>query len=172
MVIDDFNRTIDIWIEDLKQYDFTRLCAKPSPDSWSLGQMYNHLIADTKFYIQQMKICLSNNDHAAEEASVNAKIMFLNNDFPDVSLEGSPDNINIPQPDNKQELINDLINLKEEMNDVAALLSKSPFVGKTKHPGLNYFNASEWLQFADMHFRHHARQKKRIENFLNFPGSD
>ena len=34
-----------------------------------------------------------------------------------------------------------------------ALLQKR--IGKTKHPGLNYFTAKEWLQFAEMHLRHH-----------------
>jgi hypothetical protein len=43
---------------------------------------------------------------------------------------------------------------------------KSPFHGKTKHPGLGFFNANEWLQFAEMHLRHHLKQKERIEEFL------
>ena len=45
-------------------------------------------------------------------------------------------------------------------------ISNSMFKGKTKHPGLNYFNANEWLQFAEMHFRHHLRQNNRIKTFL------
>ncbi len=53
MLIDDFNHTIDIWIKELKQYDFIQLCAKPSPKSWSLGQVYMHLIEDTNYYIEQ-----------------------------------------------------------------------------------------------------------------------
>jgi hypothetical protein len=52
------------------------------------------------------------------------------------------------------------------MNTVATLISESQFNGKTKHPGLGYFSAKEWLQFANMHFRHHLRQKKRIDVFL------
>lgn len=166
MLIEDFNHTIDIWIKELEQYDFTRLCAKPSPNSWSLGQVYMHLIDDTNYYIDQIKICVSNNDNVIEEASPDAKTMFLNNNFPDEAIEGSPANSYIPQPDNKDQLMSGLINLKEEINKVAILISKSPFKGKTKHPGLNYFNADEWLRFAEMHFRHHLRQKKRIDEFL------
>lgn len=60
----------------------------------------------------------------------------------------------------------DLTNLKDEINKVEILISKSSFKGKTKHPGLGYFNASEWLRFAEMHFRHHLKQKKRIDDFL------
>jgi len=76
------------------------------------------------------------------------------------------DNAYLPQPNSKVQLLRDLIHIKEEMNQLAILIAETPFMGKTKHPGLNYFSANEWLQFADMHFRHHLRQKKRIDDFL------
>ena len=92
--------------------------------------------------------------------------MLLNNDFPDEMLEG-PRNAYMPQPESKEQLMTDLLNLKTKMNNAATLISESPFHGKTRHPGiLNYFSANEWLQFADMHLRHHLRQKKRIDDFL------
>ncbi|WP_018617156.1 DinB family protein [Segetibacter koreensis] len=166
MLIEDFNRTIDVWITELEQYDFNSLCAKPSSDSWSLGQVYMHLIDETNFYIEQMKTCLGTNDNAAEEASTEAKSMFFNNNFPDEIIEGPPSNLYTPQPDNKEKLRSCLINLKNEIKVVEILMSTSSYKGKTKHPGLNYFSADEWLQFAEMHFRHHLRQKKRIDNFL------
>ena len=166
MLIKDFNHTIDTWIKEIEQYDFTQLCAKPSANSWSLGQVCMHLIENTDYYIEQIKICVSNDDYAMEEASPDGKRMLLNNAFPDEILEGPPSNLDTPQPDSKEELMRCLMKLKEDIQNVEVLISKSPFKGKTKHPGLNYFNANEWLQFADMHFRHHFRQKKRIETFL------
>jgi hypothetical protein len=166
MPIKDFNHTFDIWIKELEQHDFVQLRAKPSSNIWSLGQVYMHLIEATKYYIEQIRICISNNDYATQEASSDAKTMFLNNAFPDEALEGSPANAYVPQPDNKEQLMNGLINLKSEVNEVAVMISESPFNGKTKHPGLNYFSANEWLQFAAMHFRHHLRQKKRMDDFL------
>jgi len=166
VLIEDLNHTIDIWIKELEQYDFTRLCAKPSPNGWSLGQVYTHLIDQAKYYIEQIKICVSTNDNALEEASPGAKKMFLNNEFPDEIIEGPLTNSHIPQPGSKEQLMSDLMNLKDEINNVEILISKSPFKGKTKHPGLKYFSANEWFQFAEMHFRHHLRQKKRIDDFL------
>lgn len=166
MLIEDFNHTIDIWIKELEPYDFIQLYTKPSPKSWSLGQVYMHLIDETNYYIEQIKICVSTNDNVIEEASPDAKTMFLNNDFPDEVIEGAPTNLYIPQPQNKEQLMTCLMKLKDEMNNVQILISKSLFKGKTKHPGLNYFNASEWFQFGEMHFRHHLRQKKRIDDFL------
>ena len=146
------------------------MCAKPSPSSWSLGQLYIHLTEDTNYYIEQIKICVNNNDNANEEAFPFAKKMFLNNGFPDEVIEGAPANSLIPQPGSTEELVNGLMALKYEMNNTAILISNSSFKGKTKHPGLNYFNAAEWLQFAEMHFRHHLMQKKRIDDFLKTKG--
>ena len=167
MRIDDFNYTIDTWINALDQYSFARLCAKPAPGSWSLGQVMMHLAEDTNYYIEQIRICVSTNDNAGEEASPEAKAMFLNNDFPDAILEGAPSNAYISQPDNKEDLKSLLTHIKGEMNRLAILISASSYKGKTKHPGLHYFNAGEWLQFAGMHLRHHLRQKKRLDDFLS-----
>jgi len=166
MTIENFNRTIDHWITELEKYDYLQLCSKPPPTKWSMGQMYAHLIGDALFYIGQIKVCVTNNDHIEEQPSAAAQTMFSNNAFPDEMIEGSPDNAFIAQPESKEQLMADLVNLKSEMNKAALLISESPFIGKTKHPGLNYFSARQWLQFADMHFRHHLRQKKRIDAFL------
>jgi DinB superfamily len=166
MLLDDFNHIIDYWIAQLDQYSFEQLCSKPAPGKWSLGQLYLHLLADTNYYIGQMEGCVLSNDHAGEEASPDGREMLLNNDFPDEVLEGSPNNSLIPQPGSRDQLRNEMIKLRDDMNDMADRLGKTPFRGKTKHPGLNYFSAVEWLQLAEMHFRHHLRQKKRIDEFL------
>jgi DinB superfamily len=166
MPIEILNRTLDFFVNELSKYTFPQLLAKPSPDHWSLGQMYTHLIDDAGFYVEQIKICAETNDHADEEMSANAKEMFRNNAFPDEKIEGSPSNAFIPQPKSKEKLMIALLHLKKELNDAAVLISATPVKGKSKHPGLNYFSAEEWLQFADMHFRHHLRQKKRLDDFL------
>src|ERR1700693_6413161 len=166
MLIDDFNHTIDTWIKELDHYQLTELCTKPSPGSWSLGQVYFHLIKNTRYYIEQIKICLSANDNIDKEESPEAIVMFRNNEFPDAILEGPDNNVVIPQPQSKEELKNALLHLKDEMNNAHILVSNNLYQSKTNHPGLGFFSANDWLQFAEMHFRHHLRQKKRIDDFL------
>ncbi|MEO6454041.1 MAG: DinB family protein, partial [Ginsengibacter sp.] len=119
-------------------------------------------------YFEQIKICLFTNDNVSEQVSPAAKTMFLNNSFPDELIEGAPANLHKPQPGNKKKLMGCLMKLKDEINNIELLISKTTFKGKTKHPGLNYFNAKEWFQFAEMHFRHHLRQKKRIDDFFKY----
>ena len=167
MDFDAFNYTLHSWIEEVERSNFARLCAKPSPAGWSLGQVSMHLIEATTFYLEQAEICLSSDNNGFEQMSPEAEVMFSNNAFPDELIEGPPSNADTQQPQSKEALINDLLALKEKVNRVATLISVSDSNGKTKHPGLKYFNAVQWFQFAEMHFRHHLKQKERIEALLN-----
>jgi hypothetical protein len=166
MLSDDFNQALDLWITALDNYNITELTKKPSINNWSIGQVYMHLIENTTYYIEQIKICLSNSDNEFREASPVANAIFFSNDLPDTLIEGPPSNNNTPQPKCKEDLLNSLYYLRNEMNSLYPLISQSRFTGKTKHPGLLYFNAAEWFQFAEMHLRHHLRQKKRLDEFL------
>jgi len=166
MVIEDFNQVLDSYVKELERYTFIQICTKPFPTSWSLGQVSMHLLEATHYYLDQARRCASSDDQAHEEMSPEAKIMFQNNAFPDEVMKGPPSNAATPQPTSKEKLLSDLLKLKEEMNQVTRLISSSSCKGKTKHPGLNYFNANEWLQFAQMHFCHHEKQKERIDVFL------
>src|SRR5882724_1869105 len=112
----DFNRLIDYWIEDLSQKTFAQICAKPSPTGWSLGQVGMHLMEATRHFLDEVKICLSTNDHINEEMSANAKMMFRNNAFPDELIEGPDSNADTPQPESKEMLIENLNNLRSEIN--------------------------------------------------------
>jgi len=165
--IQALNKSVDNWLKDLKTYRFDQLLIKPSTETWSLGQVYMHLIESTHYFILQAKLCATNDDHRNEETSTKARSMILNNEFPNLRLDGPPTNAFTKQPESKGKIAQDLLALKEEIELAGTFISKSNFQGKTKHPGLSYFNAYEWLLFSEMHFRHHLRQKKRIDDFLN-----
>jgi len=161
---DSFIKTIDFWLDELDRYDFAQVLRQPQPDKWSMGQVYMHLISATGFFLSQVQTCLQTDDNAQEEMTSQAKAMFGNDQFPDKMLEGPPSNAATPQPVSKQEIIAGFEELKTKIN--ALNKSERPNNGKTKHPGHQYFNADEWLQYAHMHFRHHERQKGRIQVFL------
>lgn len=167
MLLRDFNSTIDTWIDALHNYSFTKLCIKPTPSSWSLGQLYLHLIDDTGYYIEQIKPCLSTNDNAVEDIKPNGKALLQANTFPDILIEGHPNNAFIPQPESKEQLVQSLQNIKDEMNNTWLMINQTTFNGKSKHDGFGYLTAAEWFQLAEMHFRHHLRQKKRLDDFLS-----
>lgn len=167
MIIDEVNRSIDYWIDALNDYSFEQLCLKPSHDSWSMGQMYQHLLNDTSFYLDQAELALADHDNFEKTVTVDGKKMFAENSFPDTRLEGHPSNATISQPVSKAYLLDAMKELKIKLNAMASGIAASPGRGKSKHPGLGYFSAEEWLQFAGMHLRHHKRQKSRIDEFIS-----
>lgn len=166
MTSEDIKNTTDIWIKDIEQFSYEQICTKPSPNSWSLGQVCIHLIDSTNSFLEQISICLSNNENATEEMTENAKTMFFNNEFPNDLIEGPSSNNITCHPNSKEEILSSLAKIKVTVSYYDTQILNSKFNGKTKHPGLNYFNAIEWLQFIEMHFRHHLRQRNRIKTFL------
>lgn len=167
MSVTDFHKTIDIWIEGLNAYDLEALTIQPGPGRWSLGQVCMHILDEADFQLGQVSICISSDDHAGGEPTVEAREMFANKGFPDLLIEGPPSNAWVRQPESKDLLLDRLIALKQRISELDKLISTSTFNGKALHPGLHYLGAREWLQFSEMHFRHHLRQKARLDAFLN-----
>jgi hypothetical protein len=161
-----FNETLQQWIGWLDNYSFATLLRKPRPGAWSLGQMYMHLLVSTEHFIDQAKIAAVTDMNGDKLMHENALRMFDNNSLPPRILEGPDNDSNTPQPGNKEEIAVRLARIRGDINGetVAAALSGSG--GKTPHPGLLYFSGPEWLQFAEMHLRHHFLQWQRIEQQL------
>jgi len=168
-LLKQFNATIQQWIDQLDNYSIEMLCQRPQADAWSLGQVYIHIIEDTTFYLEQMKAALASENRNAERSMRSqARTMFDNNEFPDMALENPFNDINLRPPQSKDELLQGLTTIKDEVNLLFRHVDLSTAKGKTEHPGFAFFNAFEWLQFAEMHMRHHLRQKRRIDERL-FP---
>lgn len=168
ILVNAFNETIQIWIDFLDDYTLETLCQKPDDNSWSLGQVYTHLIDDTAWFAEQMTAAMQTNADSEKEMHDSARIMLKNNAFPDIMIQGPATNIYIEQPESKDEVRERLLAIKTEINNLYASFNPAKAIGKTRHPGLLYFNTLDWLQFAEMHLRHHFKQKKRIDEKLSF----
>lgn len=161
-----FNETVGKWTAWLDDYTLEMLCREPQPGLWSLGQLYVHIIDDTGYFIEQIKAALLTDADSEKEMHEDARAIFGNNGFPDALLTGPSTGVSIRQPQSKDELLQSLTFIKEEVNRLYAAYDFSVSKGKTSHPGFHFFSASEWLKFAEMHMRHHFRQKKRIDDKL------
>ena len=161
-----FDATIRQWIEILSGYTLEMLCRLPADGSWSLGQVYIHIIDDTEWFAGQMKEALQSRVDADKTMHPHARAMFERDGFPDIQIEGPATNKYIPQPDSKEELARRLAAIRGEVDGLFRDFDPAVSTGKTQHPGLLFFNALEWLQFAEMHMRHHLRQKRRIDAAL------
>ncbi len=167
MDVTKLNHTIDTWIDALQDCDPAYLLEKPDGESWSLGQVFMHLLNETGYYIEQMEHCLENDGNESGQMDERAKLMFANNELPDKKIKGDPESTDkITQPESKTGLLQQMLELKIQLISLCKRINDGKSAGKAKHPGLGYFDAEEWLRFADMHLRHHLRQKKRIEEAL------
>ncbi len=169
MHIDNLNNTFTIWITALQDYDFDTLLAKPDSENWSLGQVFMHLINETNFYIEQIDYCLFHRENFSEQMVENAARIFANNEFPDERIRNTEQSSQtIPNPKSKSDLFEQMLHIKNSLNLQWNTINNNISTGKTQHPGLGYFNAQEWFHFAELHLRHHLRQKQRIEQAIQY----
>ena len=162
------NSTLEQWIELLNGYSLNTLRKKPSDESWSLGQVAMHIDTETNLYIAEIETCLNSGENCTELMTNDAKKMFEHNSFPNIKIRRDDTlSQHYPQPESKDDLHRRMIQLKERLNGLIVRTKTSNSKGKTRHPGLGYFNAEQWLQFAEMHMRHHLKQKDRIITELN-----
>ncbi len=93
--------------------------------------------------------------------------MFQTHSFPDRTIKGDPFvSENVKQPTDCKTLYNEFRRLKEDANTIWLKIETSRVYGKSQHPGIQFLNPKEWLQYAEMHMRHHLKQKSRIDTFL------
>jgi hypothetical protein len=125
-----------------------------------------HLIDSTGFFVEQMREAMATDADRDKDMHDNAQGYFRQNAFPDLQLNGPDTGKPIRQPDNIEELQQCLTFIGDEVQELVGNFETSNAGGKTRHPGLLYFTALEWLQYAEMHLRHHLRQKARIDDAL------
>lgn len=165
--LEQFNQTIDTWISILNEYPFEMLIKQPIPNSWTLGQVFVHIIEDTSYHVQQMRTATLTEADGEKDMHDDAKWMFQHNMFPEIQIEGASTVDNVPQPISKETLLRQLTSIRNEVNDLYRAVDFQTLKGKSEHPGLWYFSALDWLRFTEMHMRHHFRQKMRITAALN-----
>ena len=157
---------IDEYIRDLDQYSYEQLIMKPSPNEWSLGQVYIHLWMSAKgFFFKKAEQCLTK-EGAEQGKSKNWKgvLVFLMGKMPTVKVK-MPTKVAVEpnQPESKEQLIKKLNEIKEMSASYISRIQDSDPSFKAKHPIFSYLNTAEWISLCNMHFRHHEAQKKRIK---------
>ncbi len=165
--IEKFNDTLAIWITGLHSFTLEQLLVKPDDKSWSLGQLYEHLIEETNWYNGQIGISLYDVENSNVPTTGIAQKLLKNESFPNKRILGDPlISENIKQPIGTDQLKSDLAKLGDRTNEIWDTMTKAIFYGKSEHPGMGYLNCFQWLQYSEMHLRHHLEQKNRIEIFL------
>ncbi|CAM5797768.1 DinB family protein [Brevibacillus borstelensis] len=175
----------ELYVRELDRYDMEQLTRKPSEDEWSLGQMYMHLIraalfmqlrhVDT-FKAQSEQIEAANGEAGSEslsggdtpgEKTEAGQAVFAQGSLPPVRIRvpASPE-YTPPQPESKEQLAEGLRQVFSKMRELEPVLADISPVFTAPHPAFGHLNATEWFAIVEMHYRHHLRQKERLDALL------
>lgn len=163
-------KTLNEWESFLTKYTIEELQIQPSEDTWSLGQVYSHLLDGILSYFDFMiKRCVSSDKNHGERKLEAGLWVFQNDSFPDIKVKNGIKGYVPDQPNSKKEILNKIEMVIKWVNETAEYLSKNEddaSKGKSLHKRFGYLTALEWYALGEMHFRHHLRQKQRIDQFL------
>ena len=157
---------IDDYIRDLDHYSFEQLLMKPSPNEWSIGQVYIHVWMSAKnFFFKKAEQCLTR-EGAEQGKRKNWKgmLVFMLGKMPAVRVK-MPEKVAVEpkQPESKEQLISKLNDIKQLSSLYISRIPEADPTYRAKHPIFSYLNTAEWIALCNMHFRHHEAQKQRIK---------
>jgi hypothetical protein len=157
-----------MWESELETYSDEQFKKKPSSEGWSIGQVYAHLVMGSfNYHIKQIEQCLESEANQHEKKTFPGRLMFFIHAFPPVRIKVPPSPAYTPQqPERKEKILAGMRLLRKKLQELSREVDAASHVGKTKHPALGYLDAREWYQLIVMHFRHHRRQKRRLDVFL------
>ncbi|WP_242212618.1 DinB family protein [Bacillus cereus group sp. BfR-BA-01383] len=159
-----FEELATYYIEELEKYSIEQFRMKPSSEEWSLGQMYNHLIASTYMQLDAIAKCRTEAPSVTNKKTDMGEKVYKLGAFPDIQIKVpnhpgyTPEN-----PANKEDVQKQFLALITIVKNTEATITSISSDCKVEHPGLGYLNAAEWFQLISMHFAHHLRQKDRLE---------
>lgn len=164
--MDDF-ALIEGYRLDLKKYSARQLRYISGPEIWSIGQMYDHLIAVAMEYLDFVQDCAECAEEQPLGKTPGGEDVFRRGGFPPIKikLEGAQ----AASPNNalsSEELDEGLANVLARMREWEPKLGGVHPGGKVRHGGFGWLNAQEWYRLIGMHFRHHLRQQAELEQRL------
>ncbi len=167
-ILTDLRATLETWETALKRYKDPQLARPLEADGWTLGQVCAHLLDSTAMYhIQHIDHCLEHPEEREGTLSPEGAERLAANAFPDVRIHVPPSPRYTPeQPAGKAELLARLEELQAIIGFIAQRIEATPQSGQAAHPTLGWLDAQQWFQLIAMHWRHHLRQKARLDALL------
>ncbi|MEC4113501.1 DUF1569 domain-containing protein [Myroides pelagicus] len=168
---DNYNRFLEVynqWEIALKMYSDDQICQPTSVDSWTIGQVYNHLIQSvTEFQAPAILACLNSKKDVFTNKNIKGVLVFkVLNKFPPAKIKvPASDDYTPKAPKSKKEVSEGMLQVLDLMSKLKDQIA-STSSGKTPHPAFGYLNAEEWYQLIVMHWVHHLRQKKELDKVL------
>lgn len=153
----------------LDSYSDSNFLSKKDDDTWSLGQMYEHVcVASKKFFLANVQRCIEKRKgQEGGEMTEYGKGLYELGSFPDVKIKmpkafGEPEII----AQAKEQYKTEIKEILQGVDVLAAQVEAAYTDYKTGHPIFGFLNAKEWFQNLEMHTRHHLKQKVELESYI------
>ncbi|MNW25177.1 DinB superfamily protein [compost metagenome] len=170
-VLAAFEATVERYIMELDSLGLEQLRSKPDEETWSIGQMYVHLIQSAQYlHLQYVDQCLASGEETwmpMGQKTEQGKAVFESGSFPPIQIRVPASPQYTPrQPENKEQLLEGLRSVVERMKHTEPGLIQALEEHKIVHPSLGALHAQEWFLLIEMHYRHHLLQLARLQEFL------
>lgn len=159
---------INHYKERLDFYSAEQLRCRLNPGTWSIGQVYSHIVDVAFEYLNNMEQCSRSGYDQPQGKTEAGAALFRAGAFPPIKIK-LPEGMEYAPNDDKSktEHLHDLDLLIDKMRIWESQIHAIPPHGKIRHGGFGWLNASEWFDLIEMHTRHHLRQIKEIEEQWN-----
>ena len=166
-VYQNLETVVNQYIRSLDEYSDEEFFFKKDGETWSLGQMYEHLtVSSNFFFLANCVRCIEKRKgQEGGEKSHFGEQQFKYGGFPPVKLK-IPEVIRGAEPVVKpKEVYHQILEkiLIDSKNLIEAV-SNDDGLYKAIQPAMGWLNAQEWFYLHEMHYRHHLRQKTELEN--------
>lgn len=157
------------WLEELDRYSEEDLKRVPFDGSWTMGQLYQHLVdAVVSFAVPKIDHCLEpGREPATSGKTLVGSLFFLIGGFPPIRVKVPGRRDYAPrQPESKDEARLAFAGSMDAARAAAARAAAALPGRKSRHPAFGMLDAAEWVEVMRMHAAHHVRQKRRIDEAL------
>lgn len=158
---------VNQYINSLDDYSDEHFFFKTNDETWSLGQMYEHLTVSSQFFFLANCVrCLEKRkgQEGGEKNEFGEKL-FIKGSFPPVKLK-IPDAIRGPEPvaKTREEYKSILKKILTDSQNLIEAVSNDDGSYKALQVAMGWLDAKEWYYLHEMHYRHHLRQKTELES--------
>ena len=160
---------INIYIASLENYTDETFLMKKDENTWSVGQMYEHIFLSSHFFLYQANNCLSEKKgQIGGDKTDIGKNIYQYKGFPPIKIK-IPEAYQTSEalvPKTRIEYNLFFVDLLVKMEKMLETLEKNNGEYKIKHEVCGFLDALEWYKMVCYHSEHHFIQKKELETFI------
>ncbi|WP_214769895.1 DinB family protein [Exiguobacterium sp. s39] len=160
------NELFTYYLQELDHYQPDSLIHHLDHDTWSISQMYDHLIVVSHEYLDEVESCQFAPVTTSGKSPFGERL-FAASAFPATPIR-LPDAMNAPPDETAHvdRLRTRWLQLIDRHTALASIAESAPADQKTQHGGMGWLNATEWYALVTYHLAHHRHQKRRLDAAL------